>query len=214
MPRARPPRPPPRLPPRADPGPDVADDRWLVVGLGNPGPQYADTRHNAGFLVVDELVARAGGKLKAHKNRTADVLETRIAGLPAVLAEPRSYMNESGGPVASLRDYYKVAPERIVVVHDELDVPFGAVKLKLGGGDGGHNGLKSLRRSLGTGDFLRVRFGIGRPPGRMDAAAFVLKAFSGTERKDLAWAVDRTADAVESLLTDGLEATQNQYHAV
>ena len=191
----------------------MADDRWLVVGLGNPGPQYAETRHNAGFFVVDELVSRAGGKLKAHKSRTSDVLEARLSGVPAILAEPRSFMNESGGPVASLRDYYKVPPERIIVVHDELDIPFGTVKLKLGGGDGGHNGLKSIRRSIGTGDFVRVRFGIGRPPGRTDAAAFVLKAFSGAERKDLAWAVDRTADAVESVLADGLEAAQNQYHA-
>src|SRR6478752_3715890 len=190
----------------------MADDRWLVVGLGNPGPDYAATRHNAGFLVVDELVRRAGGKLKAHKGR-ADVLEARVSGEPAVLAEPKSFMNESGGPVAALRDYYKVAPERLIVVHDELDIPFGTVKIKLGGGDGGHNGLKSIRRSIGTGDYLRVRFGIGRPPGRTDAAAFVLKAFSGTERKDLAWAVDRAADAVESVIADGLEAAQNQYHS-
>ena len=188
-------------------------DRWLIAGLGNPGPQYAETRHNAGFFVVDELVSRAGGKLKAHKNRTSDVLEARVSGVPSVLAEPRSFMNESGGPVASLKDYYKVPPERIVVVHDELDIPFGTVRIKLGGGDGGHNGLKSIRRSIGTGDFLRVRFGIGRPPGRMEPAAFVLKAFSGTERKDLGWATGRTADAVESLLADGLEAAQNQYHA-
>ena len=191
----------------ADPG-----GRWLVVGLGNPGPDYARTRHNAGFLVVDELVRRDSGKLKAHKLRTSDVLEGRVSGLPAVLAEPRSYMNESGGPVASLRDYYKVPVERVVVVHDELDIPFGTVRVKLGGGDNGHNGLKSIRRSLGTGDFLRVRFGIGRPPGRQDPASFVLKEFSAAERSDLAWAVDRSADAVESLLTEGLETTQNVYH--
>jgi len=190
----------------------MADDRWLVVGLGNPGPSYESTRHNAGFLVVDELVRRAGGRLKAHKGR-ADVLETRVSGHPAVLAKPRSYMNESGGPVAALRDYYKVPPERLVVVHDELDIPFGTVKVKLGGGDGGHNGLKSIRRSIGTGDYLRVRFGIGRPPGRQDPADYVLKPFAAAERKDLAWALDRTADAVESLLADGLEATQGEYHA-
>ena len=190
----------------------MADERWLVVGLGNPGPDYAATRHNAGFLVIDELVRRAGGRLKAHKAR-ADLLETRLSGHPAVLAEPRSYMNESGGPVASLRDYDKVGPERLVVVHDELDISFGTLKVKLGGGDNGHNGLRSIRQSIGTGEFLRVRFGIGRPPGRMDAAAFVLKAFSAAERKELAWAVDRAADAVESLLADGLEATQNEYHA-
>lgn len=189
----------------------MSEDRWLVVGLGNPGPDYAATRHNAGFFVVNELVSRAGGRLKAHKAH-ADVLETRVGGAPAVLAEPRSYMNESGGPVASLRDYYKVAPARIIVVHDELDLPFGTLKVKFGGGDGGHNGLKSIRRSIGTGDFVRVRFGVGRPPGRMDAAAFVLKAFASAERKDLPWAVDRTADAVESVIEHGLEATQNQYH--
>ena len=189
----------------------MADERWLVVGLGNPGPTYAATRHNAGFLVVDELVGRCGGRLKAHRGH-ADVLETRVSGRSAVLAEPRSFMNESGGPVAALRDYYKVDPQRLVVVHDELDIPFGTVRLKLGGGDGGHNGLRSIRRSIGTGEFLRVRFGIGRPPGRTDPAAFVLKPFSGAERKDLGWAVGRTADAVEALLADGLEATQNAYH--
>lgn len=190
----------------------MAEDLWLVVGLGNPGPEYAGNRHNAGFFVIDELASRVGGKLKAHKGR-ADVLEGRLSGVRVVLAEPRSFMNESGGPVASLRDYYKVPPERLVVVHDELDIPFGTVRLKLGGGDNGHNGLRSIRRSIGTGDYLRVRFGIGRPPGRMDPAAFVLKDFAGQERKDLAWAVDRSADAVEALLADGLETAQNQYHA-
>lgn len=189
----------------------MADDRWLVVGLGNPGPDYAATRHNAGFLVVDELVRRVGGRLKSHKSR-ADVCEARLADTPVALAEPRSYMNESGGPVASLRDYFKTPPERLVVVHDELDIPFGTLKIKLGGGDGGHNGLKSIRRSIGTGEFVRVRVGIGRPPGRQDPAAFVLKPFSATERKDLEWLVDRAADAVESVLAEGVEATQNQYH--
>jgi PTH1 family peptidyl-tRNA hydrolase len=188
------------------------DGRWLVVGLGNPGPDYARTRHNAGFLVIDELVRREGGKLKAHKLRTSDVLEGRVSGQPAVLVEPRSYMNESGGPVSGLRDYYKVPVERIVVVHDELDIPFATVRLKRGGGVGGHNGLRSMQRSLGSGDFLRVRVGIGRPPGRMDPAAFVLKEFSAAERADLGWAVDRAADAVECLVAEGLEAAQNTYH--
>jgi PTH1 family peptidyl-tRNA hydrolase len=187
-------------------------DRWLIVGLGNPGPEYAGNRHNAGFMVLDELAARAGGRFKAHKAH-AEVLEGRLAGVPVVLAKPRSYMNLSGGPVKALADFYKVAPASIVVVHDELDIPYGALRAKLGGGDNGHNGLRSITKSLGTRDYLRVRFGIGRPPGRQDPAAFVLKDFSGTERKDLAWAVDRAADAVESLVTDGLERTQNTYHA-
>jgi len=189
----------------------MTDATWLVVGLGNPGPDYEGTRHNAGFFVVDELAERAGGKFKAHRSR-ADVLETRIEGHRAVLAKPRSYMNESGGPVAALRDYFKVDPAHLIVIHDELDIPFGALRLKSGGGDNGHNGLKSIRRSIGTGDFLRVRFGIGRPPGRMDAAAFVLKPFAGTERKELDWLIDRGADAVQALISDGLDAAQNTYN--
>jgi PTH1 family peptidyl-tRNA hydrolase len=190
----------------------MADDSWLVVGLGNPGPEYSGNRHNAGFFVVDLLAQRIGGRFKAHKAR-ADVVEGRLSGDKVVLAKPRSYMNESGGPVAGVRDFFKVPVERIVVVHDELDIPYGALRLKAGGGDNGHNGLKSLRRSLGSGEFLRVRFGIGRPPGRMDAATFVLRDFSAAERKDLDFYVDRAADAVESLLTDGLDRAQNAYNA-
>jgi PTH1 family peptidyl-tRNA hydrolase len=190
----------------------MADDGWLIVGLGNPGPEYSGNRHNAGFFVVDLLAGRVGGKFKSHKSR-ADVLEGRLAGERVVLAKPRTYMNESGGPVAAARDFYKVPVERIVVVHDELDLPYGTLRLKAGGGDNGHNGLKSLRRSLGSGEFLRVRFGIGRPPGRMDAATFVLRDFSATERKELDFYVDRAADSVESLITDGLERAQNAYNA-
>jgi peptidyl-tRNA hydrolase, PTH1 family len=189
----------------------AADGVWLVVGLGNPGPDYAATRHNAGTLVVDELVRRDSGRYKAHKGR-AEVCEGRIGGARAVMARPLTFMNESGGPVAALRDYYKIAPDHLVVVHDELDIPYGTLRIKLGGGDNGHNGLRSIRSSLGTGDFVRVRFGIGRPPGRMDPAAFVLKPFAAAERKDLGWNLDRAADAVESLLADGLERTQNAYH--
>jgi PTH1 family peptidyl-tRNA hydrolase len=189
----------------------MADDRYLVVGLGNPGPRYAATRHNAGFLVVDLLAERIGGRLKAHKGR-ADVLEGRSAGVPVVLAEPRSYMNESGGPVVSVARFYKVPIERLIVVHDELDLPFGALRLKRGGGDGGHNGLRSVTASLGSKDYLRVRFGIGRPPGRQDPADYVLREFSAVERKDLGFHVDRAADAVEALLTQGLEAAQNAYN--
>ncbi|GII09144.1 peptidyl-tRNA hydrolase [Planomonospora parontospora subsp. parontospora] len=188
-------------------------DRWLVVGLGNPGPEYAGNRHNAGFMVLDELAARAGGRFKAHRSR-AEVLEGRLAGAPAVLAKPLSFMNLSGGPVKALADFYKVDPARVVVVHDELDVPYGALRAKLGGGDNGHNGLKSITKSLATRDYLRVRFGIGRPPGRMDTAAYVLRDFATAERKDLAFLVDRAADVVESLVRVGLEATQNTFHAV
>lgn len=186
---------------------------WLVVGLGNPGPTYAGNRHNVGFMVADELARRAAGRFAAHRRGRAEVCEARLGGERVVLAKPRSYMNESGGPVKALADYYKVGLPRIAVVHDELDIPFGAVRLKTGGGDGGHNGLRSLRSALGGGDFHRVRVGIGRPPGRMDPAAFVLRDFTATERKELPFLVDRAADAVEALLQHGLEAAQNDFHA-
>ncbi|MEV0968922.1 aminoacyl-tRNA hydrolase [Microtetraspora glauca] len=190
----------------------MEDQRWLVVGLGNPGPEYAGNRHNAGFMVSDELAARVGGRFKVHRSR-AEIVEGRLAGAPAVLAKPLSFMNLSGGPVKALADFYKVAPANVVVIHDELDIPYGALRAKLGGGDNGHNGLKSITKSLATRDYLRIRFGIGRPPGRMDAAAFVLKDFATVERKDLPFLVDRAADMVESLIRVGLEATQNTFHA-
>jgi PTH1 family peptidyl-tRNA hydrolase len=189
----------------------MANDLWLVVGLGNPGPTYAGNRHNAGFMVADLLADRMGGRFKAHKGR-ADVVEGRLAGQRVILAKPKCYMNESGGPVASLRDFFKLRPERIVVIHDELDIPWSSVRLKRGGGDNGHNGLKSVTTSLGTPDYLRVRFGIGRPPGRQDASAFVLKDFSVVEKKELPFHVDRAADAAEALLTGSLEAAQNVFH--
>ena len=182
-------------------------DRWLIVGLGNPGAEYSGNRHNAGFMVLDELAARAGGRFKSHKSRS-DVLESR----GAVLAKPLTYMNLSGGPLKALSDFYKIGVERLIVVHDELDVPYGALRAKFGGGDNGHNGLKSITRVLGTRDYLRVRFGIGRPPGRMDPAAYVLKDFATVERKDLPFLVDRAADVVESLMERGLETTQNDFH--
>jgi peptidyl-tRNA hydrolase, PTH1 family len=187
---------------------------FLVVGLGNPGPAYRGNRHNVGFMVLDLLAARVGGRFKAHKGR-ADVVEARLGPPPAprvVLAKPKSYMNESGGPVASMRDFFKVAPEQLVVVHDELDLPYGTLRLKRGGGDNGHNGLRSITKSLGTREYLRVRVGIGRPPGRMDPADYVLRDFSAAERKDLEFEVDRAADAVEALVRDGLEAAQNRYN--
>jgi PTH1 family peptidyl-tRNA hydrolase len=184
---------------------------WLVVGLGNPGPDYAGNRHNAGAVVADILAGRVQGRFKAHKSR-ADVVETRLGDDRVVLAKPRTYMNESGGPVASLRDFFKVPVERLVVVHDELDLPFGSIRIKLGGGDNGHNGLKSVRRSLGSGEFYRVRIGIGRPPGRQDPADWVLRDFGAAERKELPLHLERSADAVESLLSDGLAAAQNTYN--
>lgn len=163
-------------------------------------------------MVLDELATRVGGKFKAHKGG-AEVLEGRLAGHRVVLAKPRTYMNLSGGPVVGAARFYKVQPSGIVVVHDELDVDFGALKMKLGGGDNGHNGLRSITKSLGTKEYYRVRFGVGRPPGRQDPADFVLKDFSTVERKELAFEVDRCADAVEALISTGLAAAQNTFHA-
>ncbi len=194
----------------------MTDDRQLVVGLGNPGPRYAGTRHNAGFLVLDLLAERVGGNFKSRKSlggAGADVLETRLAGRSVVLGKPRSYMNDSGGPVAAMSRFYKVPVEQIIVVHDELDLPFGALRLKRGGGEGGHNGLRSIVASLGSTDFGRVRFGVGRPPGRQDPADYVLREFASAERPELAFHIDRAADAVEALLAKGLEAAQNEYNA-
>jgi PTH1 family peptidyl-tRNA hydrolase len=190
-------------------------DGWVVVGLGNPGPTYEATRHNVGYLVADELASRMSGAWKAHKSGRAHTIEGRLAGMPGVrtvLGRARCYMNESGGPISHLLSFYKAPAERLVVVYDELDIPFGELRVKFDGGDNGHNGLKSIRRSLGTGDFYRVRFGIGRPPGRQDPADFVLKPFSSTERRELDLHVNRAADAVESLMTEGLDRTQNLFN--
>ena len=190
----------------------MPEERWLVAGLGNPGPEYAGNRHNAGQMVVDLLAERTAARFKAHRTRN-EVADGRLAGVPVTLAKPRTYMNLSGGPVAALAAFYKVPPERIVVVHDELDIPFGAIRLKRGGGDNGHNGLRSVTQALGTNEYNRARFGIGRPPGRMDAATFVLRDFSATERKELPLLIDRCADAVETLLSKGLAVAQNTFHA-
>ena len=186
-------------------------ERWLIVGLGNPGPAYASNRHNAGFMVADELGRRAGTGFKRDRSR-ADVATGTLDGVPVTLAKPLSFMNLSGGAVASLRAFYKVPPERIIVIHDELDLPFGVVRLKSGGGDNGHNGLRSITSALRTKDYYRVRIGIDRPPGRMDPADFVLRDFSAAERKELAEILGRSADALEVLLTRGLAAAQNDYH--
>ncbi|NAZ83834.1 aminoacyl-tRNA hydrolase [Kineococcus sp. R8] len=197
----------------------MTEGTWLVVGLGNPGTEYARTRHNVGQVVLDELAARAGSSFKRHRAR-ARVAEVRLGTLPggapgprAVLAAPASYMNVSGGPVAGLVSYFGVDVGHLVVVHDELDVDFGAVRLKRGGGEGGHNGLRSISQSLGSKDYARVRVGIGRPPGRQDPADFVLKEFTSTERKELPLLVSDAADAVELLLVQGLEAAQQRFHS-
>ena len=193
-------------------------DLWVVCGLGNPGPEYELTRHNVGYLVADALVARIGGTLKAHRATRALLAEGRVAVSGTTpqritVMRGRTYMNESGGPVTAVLRYYGLGPDRLVVVHDELDLPYGTLRTKLGGGDNGHNGLRSLRRSLGTGDFYRVRLGVGRPPGRQDPADFVLRPFATTERRELDLHVQRAADCAESLVTLGLVATQNAYHS-
>jgi PTH1 family peptidyl-tRNA hydrolase len=184
---------------------------WLVVGLGNPGPSYAGNRHNIGFRVVDALARRRGTSFKGFRGR-ADVASTSLAGTQVMLAKPRSFMNLSGPPVAAVGDFYKVPLERIVVIHDELDLPYGTLRLKRGGGDNGHNGLRSLTATLGAG-YVRIRFGIGRPPGRMDPAAFVLRDFSSVERDDLDVSIERAADAVETVVTKGLTAGQNAFNS-
>lgn len=202
----------------------MSEGRWLVVGLGNPGPQYAGNRHNVGQMVLDELARRAGASFGSKggvlsRRPQAATAEVRIGTLPggapgprAVLAKPTTFMNTSGGPVAALARYYDVPPDRVVLVHDELDIPFGEIKLKLGGGEGGHNGLRDTSKALGTKDYLRVRVGIGRPPGRMDAADFVLRDFAKPEQKDLPFLLDDAADAVELLVTEGLERAQLRFH--
>lgn len=187
---------------------------WLVVGLGNPGPRYETTRHNAGQLVVDELAARRGESFRAHK-ANAQVVETwlRPGADRLVLAKPRTFMNVSGGPAANLAKFYGVDPERVIVVHDELDIPFDTIRLKIGGGHGGHNGVRDVAAALGTPDFPRVRVGIGRPVGRQDPADWVLQPFGAAERKTLPVLVGDAADAVELLVAEGLVAAQQRWHA-
>ncbi len=202
----------------------MSDGPWLVVGLGNPGAQYAGNRHNVGQMVLDELARRTGASFSSRggllgRRPQAVSADVRLGTLPGgapgprvVLAKPTTYMNVSGGPVAALARYHDVPVERVVMVHDELDIPFADVRLKRGGGEGGHNGLRDTSKALGSKDYVRVRVGVGRPPGRQDPADFVLKDFSGTEKKDLAWLVDRAADAVEAVVLEGLEAAQLRFH--
>lgn len=190
---------------------------WLVAGLGNPGRRYAGHRHNAGYLVADLLATRLGARFTRHKRAVAEVVEGRLGSGPdgprLVLAKPLTYMNLSGGPVSGLSRFYKIPAERIIAVHDEIDLPYGTLRAKRGGGESGHNGLRSLSQSLGTRDYLRVRFGVGRPPGRQDPADWVLSDFSAAERKELDYLVDRTADFVEAIITTGLEPAQNAFHS-
>lgn len=188
----------------------------LVVGLANPGPDYEGTRHNIGWDVLQELASRAlpmPATFSTHKKTNCEIAQTRLADKQVVLARPRSYMNLSGGPVASVAKYFSVKPTDVIVIHDEIDIDFGAVRLKRGGGEGGHNGLRSMSSSLGTRDYLRVRAGVGRPPGRMAVADFVLKRFSKLEQPDVPFLIQDAADAVEMLLKHGLETAQNQIHA-
>lgn len=195
---------------------------WLLVGLGNPGPEYARTRHNVGFMTVDELARRARASFSAPRGMRADVAETIISptagigvvpGDKLILVKPRTYMNETGQAVGKLAAFHQVPAERIIAVHDELDLDFGQLRLKIGGGDNGHNGLKSMRAHLHSGDFYRVRFGIGRPPGRQPASDYVLSPFPGVLSEDLAVEVDRAADACEALITKGLTTAQNSFNS-
>jgi PTH1 family peptidyl-tRNA hydrolase len=187
---------------------------WLVVGLGNPGPEYRRNRHNVGFMITDVLAGRIGARLGRHRKTVAEVGEGRlgIGGPRLVLARPMTFMNLSGGPVAGLAQFYKIPVDQIIAVHDELDLPYTVVRVKQGGGEGGHNGLRSMSRSLGSREYIRVRFGVGRPPGRMDPADYVLSDFSAVERKELEFLVDRSADAVEAVIERGVEWTQNAYN--
>jgi len=189
---------------------------WLVVGLGNPGDKYAATRHNVGQMVIDELVSRHNVKLSSHKSRThiaAFKLGVGLDAHPVIVAKSHSFMNETGGPIKALANFYSVEPQKIIALHDELDIPFAAIRTKIAGGDNGHNGLKSMTSAFGTAEYYRVRLGIGRPMGEQDPGDFVLKAFSKVEQKDLGEFIVRGADVVESLINEGLERTQTRYNS-
>lgn len=191
----------------------VSEDNWLVIGLGNPGSKYETTRHNVGQMVLDVLAERIGGRFATHK-AGARVAEGRLrpGGPKLLLAKSNGYMNTSGGPVSALAKYFGVPAERIIVIHDELDLPFDSLKLKQGGGHGGHNGLRDIAKALGTPEFFRVRVGIGRPPGQQDAADFVLRPFSSGERPELAVLLEDAADAATMLVEAGLLDAQQQFH--
>ncbi|WP_245702799.1 aminoacyl-tRNA hydrolase [Arthrobacter subterraneus] len=192
----------------------MSDNTWLIAGLGNPGPGYAGNRHNVGQMVLDVLGARLGGRFGTSKAR-AVVLDGRlgIGGPKLILTKPLTYMNLTGGPVSQLAKFYGIEPDHVVAVHDEIDIPFNTIKVKIGGGEGGHNGLRDISKALGTKEYLRVRVGVGRPPGRQEAADYVLKDFSSTEKKDLPILLEEAADAVESVVLDGLLTAQQKFHS-
>lgn len=189
----------------------------LLVGLGNPGPEYARTRHNIGHMVVDRIAETTGGTFRAARRGRAQVIEGHLgtpgSGVPTILARPTVFMNESGAPVRALADFYGVDPAHVVVVHDDVDLPFDVVRLKLGGGEGGHNGLRDISRALGTRDYLRVRVGVGRPPGRRDTADHVLAPFAAAERRTLPLLLDDAAEAASDLICEGLDAAQQHHHS-
>ena len=192
----------------------MSNSTWLVVGLGNPGPDYAANRHNVGQMVLDILADRISASFKTHK-ANASVAEGRLGfgGPKVILAKPGTFMNNSGGPVAGLMKFYDVAIQNVIVIHDELDIDAGAVRVKQAGGHAGHNGLRDIIAAADSNDFARVRVGIGRPPGRMDAADFVLKNFSGDERKELPLLLALSADAVEEIVTKGVLEAMNVVNA-
>ena len=192
----------------------MTDDSWLVVGLGNPGPGYASHRHNVGQMALGEVAHRVSATFQSHTANAA-VAEARLSpgGPKLILAKPNSFMNLSGGPVAALLRFHDLDASRLIVLHDELDIPFDTVRLKSGGGHGGHNGIRDIAAAIGTPEFVRVRIGIGRPPGRQDAADFVLKPFSAAEREVLPSLLSDAADATELVITDGLLAAQAKFHA-
>ena len=190
----------------------MADDRWLVVGLGNPEAEYGGTRHNVGADVIRRLAAQEHTELSRNKRVRSELAEVRFAGARVVLGVPQSYMNTSGGPVQAAAAWYKVGPERLIVCHDDLDLEVGELRVKRGGGNAGHKGLADIDRAIGTRDYLRVRIGVGRPPGRMPAKDHVLRRFPPAEREAIDVAIAEATDAVAALIADGLEPTQNRYH--
>ncbi len=190
----------------------MTDEVWLIVGLGNPGPEYTKTRHNIGAIALEVWANRLGLKFSRHKKAQAFVAEGRFEQNRVILVFPQTYMNQSGAAVKALMNFYKIEVNRLIVLHDELDIDFASIRMKLGGGDNGHNGLRSIRSATGTGDWLRVRLGIGRPPGQMDPAAYVLKPFASAETKELAIFNEEVCDAVEVLITKGLDEAQNRYN--
>ncbi|MFV8382389.1 aminoacyl-tRNA hydrolase [Corynebacterium hindlerae] len=186
---------------------------FLIVGLGNPGARYETTRHNVGFMAIDEIAENHMGSFSVHKKSNAEILETRIGDTKVVLAKPRTFMNLSGGPIRALCDFFKIPPTHVIVIHDELDLDFGTVRLKQGGGENGHNGLRSTSQTLGTKDYYRIRIGIGRPPGRQDPASYVLKPFNVQEAADLGAICADAAEGAELIVTQGLAAAQNRIHS-